>query len=48
MSDDPQAHTRHGDGGHRVTDSPSLALAAFAAWLASRPPTTGEACLRDE
>lgn len=28
-----------GDAGHMVTDSASLALAAFAAWLARRPPT---------
>jgi cobalt-zinc-cadmium efflux system protein len=28
-----------GDAGHMVTDSASLALAAFAAWLAQRPPT---------
>jgi len=27
------------DAGHMVTDSASLALAAFAAWLAQRPPT---------
>ena len=28
-----------GDAGHMVTDSASLALAAFAAWIAKRPPT---------
>jgi cobalt-zinc-cadmium efflux system protein len=28
-----------GDAGHMVTDSASLALAAFAAWLSKRPPT---------
>jgi cobalt-zinc-cadmium efflux system protein len=28
-----------GDAGHMVTDSASLGLAAFAAWLARRPPT---------
>jgi cobalt-zinc-cadmium efflux system protein len=28
-----------GDAGHMVTDSASLALAAFAAWIAQRPPT---------
>ena len=28
-----------GDAWHMVTDSASLALAAFAAWLAQRPPT---------
>lgn len=28
-----------GDAGHMVTDSASLGLAAFAAWLAQRPPT---------
>jgi cobalt-zinc-cadmium efflux system protein len=28
-----------GDAGHMVTDSASLALAAFAAWLSQRPPT---------
>ena len=27
------------DAGHMVTDSASLALAAFAAWLARRPPS---------
>ena len=29
-----------GDAGHMVTDSASLGLAAFAAWLARRPPST--------
>ncbi|WP_291993243.1 cation diffusion facilitator family transporter [Candidatus Accumulibacter sp. ACC003] len=28
-----------GDAGHMVTDSASLGLAAFAAWLSQRPPT---------
>jgi cobalt-zinc-cadmium efflux system protein len=28
-----------GDAGHMVTDSASLGLAAFAAWLAQRPPS---------
>jgi cobalt-zinc-cadmium efflux system protein len=28
-----------GDAGHMVTDSASLALAAFAAWISKRPPT---------
>lgn len=28
-----------GDAGHMVTDSASLALAAFAVWLAKRPPS---------
>ena len=28
-----------GDAGHMLTDSASLALAAFAAWLAKRPPS---------
>ena len=28
-----------GDAGHMVTDSASLGLAAFAAWLARRPPS---------
>lgn len=28
-----------GDAGHMVTDSASLGLAAFAAWLAKRPPS---------
>ncbi|HCV12508.1 MAG TPA: cation transporter, partial [Candidatus Accumulibacter sp.] len=28
-----------GDAGHMVTDSASPGLAAFAAWLAQRPPT---------
>lgn len=29
-----------GDAGHMVTDSASLGLAAFAAWLAKRPPSS--------
>lgn len=29
-----------GDAGHMVTDSASLALAAFAVWLARRPPSS--------
>ena len=29
-----------GDAGHMVTDSASLGLAAFAVWLARRPPST--------